>query len=350
MMTMTSGTIDKDRLKAHANKHITTLLDALNIEYVERGPLYQGRCPIKDHPGDNNNRTAFSWKEEANGWVCWSHGCDNRFGGDIFGLVRGVLGVNFRDAVQFVFDTLTERAVDVESEVMVPKRIDTTRPRMHKPLSEKCLEFLDERYDYPLDRSLLDRGYDPWILRQFKVGFWHQFGTFMNDRLIFPIRDHQGFLIGFSGRTVFPKERWEQRRVQSKWIHGRHFSHWPSKNGSDFFTSSVIYNLHRAKEHLVDGTLILVEGPLDVIKIVQAGIENVSGLLGVKNFSPAHRTLLIGAGVNRLRLAFDPDNAGKNGTARITELVQDFFHVDSISLPDKDPGDMEVDDIRRMFA
>lgn len=343
--------IDKDRLKAHANRHITTILDALNIQYAERGPLYQACCPAHDHPGDNNNRTAFSWRERDNGWVCWSHACDQQWGGDVYGLVRSVLNITFRDAVSFVFDTLTSKAVDIETEVIEHKRADSSRPHMHKPIPENCLRFLEEKYDvYPLGRTLVERGYDPWLLRELEVGFWHQFGTFMNDRLIFPIRDHQGFLIGFSGRTVHKKENWEQYKVGAKWIHGRHFSHFPPKGGSDFFTSSVIYNLHRAKEHLVDGTLFLVEGPLDVAKIVQAGIHNVSGLLGVKNFSPSHRTLLIDAGVNRLRLAFDPDAAGQNATERIIGLTEDFFHVDAIKLPGRDPGDMPVDEIRQVFA
>lgn len=344
-------TIDKDRLKAHANKHITTILDALNIEYVERGPLYQACCPAHDHPGNNDNRTAFSWKEEANGWVCWSHGCDDRWGGDVYGLVRAVLNVRFREAVNFVFETLTKKAVDIETEVVESSRVDSTKPKMHKPLPENCLTFLDEKYDvYPLGRTLTSRGYDPWILREFEVGFWHQFGTFMNDRIIFPIRDHQGFLIGFSGRTVYPEDKWEARKVKAKWIHGRHFSHFPSKDSSDFFTSSIVYNLHRAKDVLVDGTLFLVEGPLDGIKLQQAGIHNWAAVLGVKNFSAPHRTLLIGAGVNRIRLAFDPDKAGIQGMERITELTQDFFHVDSIDLPGKDPGDMTVEEIQQVFA
>lgn len=343
---MMSGMIDKDRLKAHANRHITKILDALNIEYTERGPLFQGNCPIHDHPGNGDNSTAFSWKEEANGWVCWSHGCDDRWGGDVYGLVKGVLNISFKQSLEFVLDTLTNQSVDISSEVIQVSRNDSTRPHMHRTISETCLKFLEERYDYPIGSSLLDRGYDPWILREFEVGYWHQFGTFMNDRLVFPVRDHEGFLIGFTGRTVFPKDKWEKRGVKSKWIHGSHFIHWPT---ADFLISSVLYNLNRAKDSISDGSIILVEGPLDGIKLTQAGIHNWAAILGVNNFSPPHRTLLINAGVNTLKIAFDPDVAGQSATRRITELTEDFFHIEPISLPGKDPGDMTTDELKKVF-
>jgi DNA primase len=347
---MIGRNLDKDRLKAHANKHITRILDTLNIEYTEHGQLFQGCCPAHDHPGDRNNKTAFSWKEEANGWVCWSHGCNDRWGSDVFGLVSAVLNVYFQQAVQFVFDALSKYSVNIESEVVQSNRIDTSRPKLHKPIAENCLKFLEEKYDlYPLGRTLIQRGFDPKILRMFRVGFWHQFGTFMNDRIIFPIRDHEGFLVGFSGRTIYPKDKWDLRNVKSKWIHSRHFSHWPKKD-DNLLTTSILYNLYNAVNCLSNGSIFLVEGPLDGLKLEQAGIYNWVANLGVRNFSPAHRTLLINAGVNRLSVAFDPDSAGVNGVKKVREIAGDFFNIDTIELPGKDPGDMTIEEIQKVFS
>ncbi len=352
-MTMTTNQIDKDRLRAHANRHITKVLDALGVSYVEHGPLFQACCPIKNHPGNGDNDTAWSWKEGADGWRCWTHGCDDTWGGDVFGLVQGIMEIDFRASLQFVLDILSNSEIDLDSEVIVPQRKSSKTPHMHVPIPENCLKFLVENYDYPIGRTLLDRGYDPWVLKSYGVGYWHQPGSFMNDRLIFPLRDHEGFLVGFSGRTVFHQDQWERRRVRSKWVHGRHFSHWPPRNPLSkdlLLTGSIIYNLFNAKNRCPNGHVYVVEGPLDGLKLEQAGIQNWIALLGVKNFSQVHKTLLIQSGINRLSLAFDPDKAGQSGIERVTALVQDFFHVDSVTLPGKDPGDMTTEEIKQVFV
>jgi hypothetical protein len=344
-------TIDSIRLREHANKNITAILDALNIQYTQRGPLYQARCPAKNHPGNRDNDQAFSWKEGVDHWICWTHGCDQEHGADVYGLVRSILQCSFRDATAFVLDTLSKRKVDITADVSIAK---TQRPGdvlKHKPVSESILKYLSKDvFNYPLDKSLKDRGYDPWLLEKFQVGFWHQPGTYMNDRIIFPLRDHAGFLVGFTGRTIYPESEWERRKIKAKWIHGRHFSHWPRK-GDELFTSSLLYNFHNAKSHVGDKrSLILVEGPLDGIKIEQAGIKNWSALLGVRNFSASHRTLLVSHGINELVLGTDPGEAGDSGRERISSMASNFFHIVQARFGDTDPGDTPIEEIQRVLA
>lgn len=345
---MTKTMIDSVRLKAHAHQNISLVLDALNIAYCQRGQLYQARCPIKDHPGNGDNDKAFSWKEGVNNWACWSHACDEKYGGDVYGLIRGVLQVSFRDAVDFLFKTLTERCVNLAKDVGHSTQ-KTKGPKLNKPIAESSLKYLQHKYGYPLDKSLIERGFKPEYLKRAGIGFWHQLGTFMNDRMVFPIRDHAGFLIGFSGRTIYAKENWVKNGVEQKWLHGKHFMHWPRKN-DELATSSVLYNFHSAKSHTGDSkTIILVEGILDALKLDQSGVHNVCAILGTANFSNFHRSLLIDNGINRVVLAMDTDVAGQAANKRIAAKLSDYFHVSTPLLPKKDPGDMLEDEIRAIF-
>lgn len=345
---MTTTKIDSVRLKAHAHQNISLVLDTLNISYSQRGPLYQAKCPIKDHPGNGDNNTAFSWKESVNSWVCWSHACDEKWGNDIYGLIRGVLGLDFKSSVKFLYDTLSKRTINLNQDVIIkpnPKKIS-----FNKPISEATLKYLEPNYNYPFDKSLLKRGYDVNILKKYEVGFWHQIGSFMNDRMIFPIRDHAGFLVGFTGRTIYPKEQWAKKNINQKWLHGRYFNHFPKKDVSEFATSMVLYNFYNAKKHIGDSkTIILVEGPLDVLKLEQSGIHNSCAVLGVSNFSNSHRSLLIENGINSVVAAFDADVAGQAGNKRLGALLSDYFHFKMLTLPSKDPGDMTAEEIRKIF-
>lgn len=81
-MKMMTTKPPRARIREHANSNINRILDILGITYVRRGDLVQACCPCKQHPGDGNNPTAFSWRDSAGHWVCLTHHCEQEFGGD----------------------------------------------------------------------------------------------------------------------------------------------------------------------------------------------------------------------------------------------------------------------------
>jgi len=354
--TMTRLTTDKKRmLRNHANRNIAYLLDKLEVEFDDRGDgLIQAVCPCKQHGGDRSNHTAWSWRVDLGKWVCWSHHCEETRGNDIFGIVSSVRGINFIETVKWITATLEARDINLEDEVADPENLYRgTKLHLHEPLAEDNLKFL-----VPDPQYLLNREFDLDTLRDYEVGLWQRVGTFMHDRVVFPVRDHDGHLVGYTGRTVHPESHFEARNLKyMKWVHGRHFIRW-TKRG-DFFTSSILFNLNRAKRYLeLNRRLILVEGPLDGMKLAEAGIHNWIATLGT-NFCHAHRTLLVQHGVADLYVAYDADDPsqykddkspGEKGWERMQRIVGDLLRLHRVELPlGKDCGDLQIEQLQKIF-
>ncbi len=340
MATMTKP--ERSRVREHANANINRIMDALGISYLRRGDLVQSCCPCKQHPGDGTNPTAFSWRDSAAHWVCWSHHCEQEFGGDVFGLVRSVLNVSFSQSVDWLIHFLTEQSVDLNADVNTKVK-GRSGPSMktHEALNESLLRFLQPNYDF-----LLKRNFKEETLKKFQIGLWSRLGTFMHNRLIFPIRDIQGSLVGFSGRTVYAEADWEKYQVKAKWVHGRYYDRWPKLD--ELKTGSLLFNLDKAKDHIgLLKTLILVEGPLDGLRLDEAGIYNWVALLGC-SFGSIHRSMLISLGINNLVLALDVDKAGTNASSKIEKSLEEFFHIHKPILQN-DPGKSTVEELRKVF-
>ena len=118
-MTMTTN---KDALRIKANRNITSILDKLGVTYNDRGNLIQATCPCKQHGGDGNNTSAFSWRHDIGYWVCWTHHCQDSYGNDIFGLVRSVLGLDFIGAVKWISDAMDNKVDIVTLTEPAPRR------------------------------------------------------------------------------------------------------------------------------------------------------------------------------------------------------------------------------------
>lgn len=352
-MTKTSNE-EKQALKLHANRNITYLLDQLAISYNDRGnSLIQSVCPAHQHGGDKTNTSAFSWRSDLGRWICWSHHCEENYGNDIFGLVSSVLNIGFLDAIKWVSQKLEEKNIEITLDnIETPQTYQRDTFHTHEPLKEDNLKFLKSELDF-----LINRGFSRLVLQDYQAGLWQRPGTFMHDRIVFPVRDHDGFLVGYTGRTIHSEDYFKNKGLDyKKWIHGRHFNYW-SKDDS-FKTGSILFNLYRAKRFLNEKrSIILVEGPLDGMKLEMANIHNWVATLGTK-FSYSHRTLLVKYGITDLHVAYDNDlpkgpkntKAGDDGWKRTERIVGDLFHLHKVELPlGKDCGDLTVEELHNIF-
>jgi len=331
-------TTNKIELKELACQNISLVLDKLGVTYCQKGAILQSSCPCKQHGGDGSNRTAFSWHEEINHWRCWSHGCQDTYGDDVVGLVRSILDCSYHRALAFLKDVLEGQATIYSGNNQHRNTIISNRP-----LKEELVEFLDYNNTHSY---LLQRGLCHQILAGYQVGYWHRLGSFMHDRVIVPIRDEHMNLIGFSGRTVYPENEWDKRHIVSKWLHGRYYDRW--SNTGEFLKTKILYNLCYAKESARQlNTMILVEGPFDGFKLQEAKVRNWCGILGT-SFNDYQVQLLIKNGINRLALAFDPDQAGNNLAIKIKEKFGDILDITDMKLI-KEPGDMSLEEIYVRF-
>ena len=340
--------IDTKVLRTLANRNVIGLLNRLGVPYDQRGPQLKGACLCKQHGGDGTNPTAFNWRSDYGRWICFTHHCELVYGNDIFGLVRSILGLTFHEAVEWIDKALTSGDLDDE-ETVVSDSPKEPSLHLHEPIVEDRLKFLKSDVSY-----LVGRGFDPVILAKYQVGTWQRLGTYMHNRIIFPVRDHESHLVGFTGRTLVSEEERANKKV-IKWLHGRDYALFPKV--SDFFVTSLLFNWHNAKKHLGEGKeLIVVEGPLDGMRLEEAGIYNWVATLGT-TFTPVQRSLLIDAGVNKIWCAYDADELhdgrrpGDSGWMRMKQIVGNLIELERVELPEgKDPGSMSVQEVLQVFT
>ncbi len=154
-----------------------------------------------------------------------------------------------------------------------------------------------------------------------------------SNRLMFPIHDESGRVIGFSGR-ILPGDPRESKYVNSP--------------ETPLFTKSrIIYALHHAKKEILERReAILCEGQIDVIRCHLAGVKHAVAAQGTA-VTEEHARILKRF-TDSVRLVLDSDNAGKKAAMRTADvLLAAGLNVRIASLP---PGDDPDSLIRRSGA
>jgi DNA primase len=137
--------------------------------------------------------------------------------------------------------------------------------------------------------------------RQEGSGFYDRF----RGRLMFPIHNESGKVIGFGGRALKPDE-------EPKYLN--------SPETTIYRKSFVLYNLHRAKDAMRKGEqAILVEGYMDVIGVYSAGVREVVASCGTSLTNNQVRA--IKKHTDRIVVNFDPDTAGANAAERYIQML-----------------------------
>ena len=157
----------------------------------------------------------------------------------------------------------------------------------------------------------------------------------MEDRLVFPISDNMGAIVGFQGRyintNVTPKYRMYPPEVSLPW--------YPGPN----------------KLTMINNSIVLTEGLLDALFLHGKGITNAVTIFGTKSVTFDTVLDLITpfmlAGCEKVYLLMDGDAAGKSAAEHIAKMIthQTDLIVESIPLEDGiDPATMEIVDINKL--
>ena len=149
------------------------------------------------------------------------------------------------------------------------------------------------------------------------------------DRVMFPILDQRGNVIGFGGRVIGAGE--------PKYLN--------SPETPLFEKGRELYGLFHARRAIRDTqTAIVVEGYMDVVALAQSGVENVVATLGTAT-TPVHVQKLLRMADN-LVFCFDGDKAGRRAAWRALEqslpVVVDGKDVRFLFLPPEDDPDSFV--------
>lgn len=146
------------------------------------------------------------------------------------------------------------------------------------------------------------------------------------NRLIFPIRDAQGDVVGFGGRALGADEK-------IKYLN--------SPESAVFNKGQMLYNFDRARKHIRDlDEVVLVEGYMDCVALEQVGVPNVVATLGTA-LTPTHVGILRKT-CRRIVNFYDADSAGKAASLRNMDLflTEAGIPVAGVNLPvGKDPDE-----------
>ena len=311
------------------------------------GSRYTGRCPFHEE-----KTPSFSVNPVDKLYYCF--GCGK--GGDVISFVRETENLDFVGAIEW----LAERfRVQLEYEEASPK-VDAERRRRERlyALLEQTTAFFERLLwegdgGAPVREYLAGRGLGEGITKEFRLGLAPGRGLaekarergFTQDelrgaglvtvrggdyfpwRLMFPLADARGRVIGFQARKLRDDDP-----LRGKYVN--------SPESDLFHKGSILYGLHLAKAAIAKGDhAAVVEGNTDVIALRQAGFEPVVASMGTALTDRQLREL--GRLTKKLYLCFDADAAGQDATLRGMELaVGQGFDVKVVTLPQgQDPAD-----------
>jgi len=326
---------DIKAIKELANFRIEEILDALGIDYREKYHSFVGSCHV--HGGDRMD--AFSWDTDRGGWKCFSHNCDNTYGSDVYGLIRGMKKCTFGEAIKWIKRLINTNLSKEEIKKLKDSRsnkdfIVYARKKKHsiKTYPASCLDRLGKH------AYLLGRGFSQETIDRYHIGYCAIPGMFMYNRIVFPCVNFNGEIVGFTGRTA--DEDWEAKCIP-KWKHS--LGPWVQYN---------VFNANGAYEHIKkSGIAIICEGPLDVLRLEEAGVHNAVAILG-KELKNGQATAIMNMGCTTLHLALDNDVAGQIGTQKVLKTSSLLFDINVIKLPEdkNDVDELSTVEIREVFC
>lgn len=278
---------------------VPRVLESLGIECdgMTRDGWIDVVCPL--HP---ENKPSFSVSLEHGGWVC-RHGDET---GGLVSLVARVRGVSRFDAVRWAQRSVTQLS---DSEVLLSKLLK----RGHVDEDNAVLKWA-ERYD-ALPTSVMseywfERGFNAKTLRGFEVRYDPN-----TNSLLWPVRDENWNLIGFTERRVPPFEG-------AKYLYPKGF-------GRELFPMNMLVGDHA----------VLVEGPLDAMWLRQHGYPGIA-VLGAS--ITARQLSWLKGKVRKLTLALDNDEVGQTTQVKLVKQLSKTFSVKTVEIP---PGCKDVQEL-----
>jgi DNA primase len=312
------------------------------------GARWTGRCPFHEE------RTP-SFSVNAADKLFYCFGCGK--GGDLISFVRESEGLDFAEAIEWLAERFN---VPVEYEESSPQaELERRRRDRLFALLEQATAFY-ERYLWDsasgerVREYLASRGVSEGTARAFRLGLSPLAsmlarkavekgftakdladaglagarGDRFTGRLMFPLADARGRVVGFSARKLRDDDP-----LPGKYVN--------SSETELFHKSAILYGLHLARPAIAkQDRAVVVEGQMDVIALQQAGLEPVVAAMGTALTERQVKEL---ARVTRhLYLCFDADAAGQAATLRGMELAQRQgldVHVVALPAGSKDPAD-----------
>ena len=324
------------------------------VQLKQRGGRYWGCCPF------HNEKTASFTIDTAKG-LFYCFGCHE--GGNVFQFISKIENVTYFEAVKLQAERL---GIPLPSRKKSPEELKREREEkfllkingLAREFFYHCLN--KTSYGETGRKYLNSRGITDKTIDDFKLGFspnsWdgltseflrrgfserqliaaglvspRKNGSGVYDRfrgrVMIPITDVFGHVVAFGGRILDAEDENSPKYLNTS-------------ETLVFNKRRLLFGLDKAHLHISAAKFsIVVEGYMDAISLVSAGIKNVVATLGTA-FTPEHAKLLLRY-ARRIIFCYDSDEAGQKATMRALPIVRDAgAEVFVIVVPDgKDPDE-----------
>lgn len=301
---------------------LSGVIEQLGGKLKRVGHEFLAQCPWHD---DTNPSLTIN---DQKGF-CFCHVC--RGGGDIISYLRQRKGLGMRDAAQLAADMVGVPFETTDEDPAVTARRAAERKAALDRLAKEQSGYAANLHSPKAGRIrqfLKDRGLTKAAAEEFGLGYAAT--GFYAGRITVPIHNHRNELVGWTGRTT--------KDAPAKY-----------KNSADselFQKKTLVFNEPRALEAAREaGTLIFVEGHLDVVSMWQAGIRNVVAMQGTGAPEKFVLQRLVRA-VKNMVLCFDGDAGGKKAAEQFISVAGPMamngeMNINVASLPEgSDPDDV----------
>ena len=323
---------------------IKTRIDIVN--YVQRfvpslkkaGRHYKACCPFHAE-----KTPSFVVNPERQTWRCFGACAE---GGDLFTFAQKMNGWDFKETLH---ELAQEAGVPIRKQTAAQKSRQDHLERLRGLLSAAADHYHSLLFDAEAHETLLyardKRGLTDESIKAFQIGCapnrWDELlkmlrglgygedeiieaglairsdkGTVYDrfrHRLMIPIRDERGRVVGFGGRALDPQD-------QAKYIN--------SPQTPLFDKSRLLFGLDSGKRAIRDTeTVVIVEGYLDVIQAHQAGYRNVVAQMGTA-MTESQIRLVAPRYARKIVMALDADEAGQNAARRSLEVARQTLAKD----------------------
>ncbi|GMG96057.1 DNA primase [Tepidimicrobium xylanilyticum] len=303
------------------------LIDVVSkyIQLKKTGSNYVGLCPFH-----NEKTPSFTISESKQLFHCF--GCGE--GGDVISFIMKIENLSFVEAVRFIAEQegipiMEKNPIDHKLKLQKDLLYEINREAakfyyLNLGQNRQALEYLGRRnlnkdiikrfgLGYAPDKwdslknYLIKKGYEEEDIekagligkRKDNTGYYDKF----RNRIMFPIIDGKGRVIGFGGRVL--------DQTMPKYLN--------SKDTLIFIKGNNLYGLNLIKRNFNLNKIILVEGYMDVISLYRNGIDYAVASLGTAFTS--NQAKLLKRLNKEIYICYDSDNAGINATIKALNIL-----------------------------
>ena len=313
------------------------------IPLVARGKNFFGKCPFHD-----DNSPSMSVSREKQIYTCFS--CHAT--GNVFTFLMNYDHLDFKEALKYLgnrvgIDTgsvkLTKKSTKFDklydaynlSLKYYQNNLNSTVGKEAKKYlaNRKINEDIIKEFEIGLSleskddltKLLMSKDYDLVTLN--RIGLSNDNHDIYSDRIMFPLYDVYGKVVGFSGRIY-------KDNGQNKYVN--------TKETEIFKKGEMLYHYHIAKEECrIKKSVIVMEGFMDVIRASTIDIKNTVALMGTA--LTKEQINLIKRLSNNIILCLDGDDPGQKATLNIGDmLLKQNVEVKVIVLPNPDDPDTYI--------